>query len=170
MAVPTRWRQIFEQSEAGQSNPTERSPLQASTSRDVVSGISHPQRSAQRYHPYQRPDGSSGSQGTSGRQRSATFKLGSSDVELPCARYSWFPTPDEMNAARKGYLGHWTQRVERMYDERLSALAKDICVPKSASQWGKEVFGSVSKHVLKGASHGAHLVVQDHAKMSETHA
>lgn len=112
-----------------------------------------------------RHEASSGhGQGPTAGQRSATFRLGSSDINLPYARLSWFPTPDEMNTPRKGYLGNWTDRVERMYAERLRALAEAGCMPKSASQWGKEVFGSVSKHVWKGVAHGSDLVVKQHVR------
>lgn len=56
-----------------------------------------------------------------------------------------------MNIPRKGYYGHWTDRVERMYTERVAGI-KAGEGPKSASQWGKDLLGGVSKHVMRGVS------------------
>lgn len=70
----------------------------------------------------------------------------------PIARVSWFPTPESLNAMRKGNLGHWTGKMEKMWIDCIKEITVDLAGPKSASYWAKACFGSVSKHIWKGTT------------------
>lgn len=69
-----------------------------------------------------------------GSQASSSRSLPPSRARVyPVARLSWFPTPETLSAARKGNLGHWTGKMERMWLKRVEEILMKSGKPKTAS-------------------------------------
>lgn len=76
-------------------------------------------------------------------------------------RVSWFPTPEAMNAARKGNMGHWTGRMEDLWRERMQNIERNETKPLSSTEWAKFTFGTVGKHIFRALSDGSTQVINN---------
>ena len=97
------------------------------------------QASRSRFDPYPASSRSRAGQGADYR-----FK------KYPIMRLSWFPTTETLSSPRKGNLGRWTGRMEKMWLDRVAEITVHSGKPKSASQWADMSFGSMGKHLWKG--------------------
>lgn len=75
------------------------------------------------------------------------------------ARLSWLPTPDSLNANRKGNLGYWTGAMEDMWCRRVDEIEKTYR-PLNAGAYAKWSFGKLGKEILRISKEAASEVLQ----------
>lgn len=119
-------------------------------------GTAH-SRASVRFSPY--PSASAGPSTRTPGTGSAVLP-GREVKRYPVARLSWFPTPETLSAARKGNLGHWTGRMEMMWEKRIKEINNGVGVPKNASGWADLSFGSMGKHLWRGVTTASAMITK----------